>query len=350
MKLPILITLTILFHTASGQSRTDSLFEDISSSNKNSSFFRSDKVDFIQINSSITNGVKIGIVVYKPARPSRILLMSHGWHQSVTPPQKNAENLNKDFLTIQVDMRGRKYSTGKADCNGYELYDFYDAYQYVVKNYGKYISDASQVYYLGGSGGGGNGYGLLGKFPDLFCSAVISCGPSDYAAWFKQDTLGEFRDDMIPWIGSTPAQNMQAYQSRSGITTVKNLLTPVYICHGDKDVRVPVNHSRNYYQTAVKLGKEIRYLELKGVGGVRQHWENITPKQTKEQDDFQAKGLLPRKVPQLPEKGELIVAGYLVTKKFSVFLNTIDAVGRIKYDLKTRQIKFISGTGKIIWN
>ena len=32
----------------------------------------------------------------------------------------------------------------------------------------------------------------------------------------------------------------EAYKSRSGITTVENILTPAYIIHGETDIRVPV--------------------------------------------------------------------------------------------------------------
>lgn len=350
MKIRIVILMLVICEVAEGQNVTDSLFEDIqfALSDNGETFFKSPNVDFIQINSSITDSVKVGIAIYKPEKPSRILLMSHGWHQSVKPPTKDSKNPKAEFLTVQVDMRGRKYSTGKADCNGYELYDFYDAYRYVIRNYKEYITDTNQVYYYGSSGGGANGYGLLGKFPDLYCSAVISCGPSDFVAWFKQDTLGEFRDEMIPWIGCTPDENMEAYQSRSGITTVENILTPVTITQGETDVRVPISHSRNYYNKALKYGKEVHFKEFPNVG-TRRHWGNITPEQSKERDDFQKTGLQKRNPPELPDKGEFIVAGYLVTKKFSVFLNSVDSVGRIRYDLKKKKIEFLEGSGTISW-
>lgn len=47
--------------------------------------------------------------------------------------------------------------------------------------------------------------------------------------------------------------------------------------------------------------------------------------------------------------GELIVAGYVVTKHFSVFMDSIDAVGKIKYDLKAKKISFTEGRGEAIW-
>jgi len=331
----------------------DSLFKNIQigdlGKDQISKFFLSKNVDFLQIQSTITDNVKFAIVVYKPHKPSPILMIAHGWHESVTAPTEKTENPYENFLTIQVDMRGRKYSSGNPDCNGYELYDFYDAYRYVVKNYRQYISDTAQVYFSGGSGGGGNGYEILGKFPDLFCSAVISCGISDYSDWYRRDSIGEFRDEMSSWIGCTPDQNPEAYQSRSGIISVRNLLTPVYIIHGETDVRVPVTHARNFYNKAKKLSKDVYYLELKNVG-TRNHWGNITPAQEKAKTDFNLKGLEFRNPPKLPEKGKLIVPGYVVTKEFSVFLRSIDSVGLIKYDTKKQKIKFLKGEGDVIWN
>ena len=328
---------------------TDALFEDIQSKDGIRTFFTSEKVDFIRIPSTVTEDVEFSIAVYKPEKPLPVLLLSHGWHQSITAPKKDSPSLNPDFLTVQVDMRGRKYSTGKPDCNGWELYDFYDAWLYVAEHYRQYISDPSQVYYMGGSGGGGNGFAIIGKFPDLFCSASIACGISDYALWFLQDSIiGEFRDEMTPWIGYTPEQNAEAYRSRSGITTVENILTPAYIVHGETDIRVPVSHSRNFVEKAKKFRKNVHYLELKNVGD-RGHWGKITLEQEAQKKEHENGALKYHPAPQMPLKGKLIVAGYVVTKHFTVTMDSIDQVGKIKYDLKKRKITFVKGKGKVNW-
>jgi pimeloyl-ACP methyl ester carboxylesterase len=277
-------------------------------------------------------------------------LTTHGWHGHVTRPDPSSQNPYPDFVTVQVDMRGRKYSTGQPDCNGYELYDFYDAYHYVVKNYPEYLSDPDLVYFKGGSGGGGNGYALLGKFPDLFVSAVISCGISDYALWFEGDSIGEFRDEMLPWIGAAPAENRQAYDSRSGITTVQNILTPVFIVHGETDIRVPSSHARNYLHKAKQYNKTIEYLELAQVG-TRAHWGNITDEQLDEKEAFINKGLtMYTQPPHLPAKGTLIVAGFVVTKYFSVFLESVNHVANIHYDLDSKTVVFKNGNGRVSWH
>jgi dipeptidyl aminopeptidase/acylaminoacyl peptidase len=333
---------------AFAQVRVDSLFEDIRFEADGVAFFKSEKVDFLRIQSTVTEDVEFAAVIYKPAKPSPVLLLSHGWHQSVMPPAKDTPSPYPGFLAVQVDMRGREYSTGNPDCNGLELYDFYDTYLYLIEHYREYISDAGQVYYSGGSGGGGNGFAIIGKFPDLFCSAHISCGISDYAKWYENDATGEFRDEMIVWIGDTPGRNMEAYRSRSGITTVENVLTPAYIVHGETDVRVPVTHSREFVEAARKLKKQMEYLELENVG-TRNHWGRITPEQEKQKEEFGKRALAPHPAPELPAKGKLIVAGYVVTKHFSVFMDSIDSVGKIKYNLKKRKASFVKGRGKIIW-
>ena len=335
------------------QCAIDELFEDhvAPSANTAGQFFTSPSVDFIQIPSTITDEVSFAIVVWKPTQPAPVLLLSHGWHQSVQVPRAGDQNPYPGFLTVQVDMRGRRYSTGTPDANGYELYDFYDAYRYVINQYADHISDATTAYYLGGSGGGGNGYGLVGKFPDLFTSAVVLAGMSDYAEWYRQDSIeGEFRDELLPWIGTTPEANPTAYASRSGITTVPNLLTPLYIIHGKTDVRVPSSHARNYVDQAQRYHKEVHYLELDSVG-TRNHWGRITPRQAAQKQAWIHRGLHKHQQPPvLPEQGTLVVAGYVVTRHFSVFLNSIDDLGQVDYDVRVKKATLRGASGNIVWH
>ena len=142
-------------------------------------FFTSSTTDFILVESSISENVRFGVAVYKPRKPSPILLVSHGWHMSIRKPEMNEPSPFPDFLVFQVDMRGRHYSTGKPDCNGLELYDFYDVYRYACFNYTEYISAPGKVYFYGSSGGGGNALAMAGKFPDLLASFIAFSPVSD---------------------------------------------------------------------------------------------------------------------------------------------------------------------------
>lgn len=97
-----------------------------------------------------------------------------------------------------------------------------------------------------------------------------------------------------------------------------------------------------------KYQKPVRYLELENVG-TRHHWERITPEQERQREEFSRQALSVHPAPRLPPSGELIVAGYVVTKHFSVFMDSIDGVGKVKYDLKAKKISFTEGSGEVIW-
>ena len=104
-------------------------------------FFRSDYVDFLQLLSSLHPEAKSAIVVHKPPRPAPILLFTHGWHMSVQQPEEDTGNPYPGFLSVQVDMRGRAFSAGQPDANGFELYDVYDALQFARNEYADLIVD-----------------------------------------------------------------------------------------------------------------------------------------------------------------------------------------------------------------
>ncbi len=298
--------------------------------------------DLVYYNSSRNPKLRLAMRVLKPAKPSYILVMTHGWHMTIPefiPMETPQEDC--DYLTLQVDMRGRAYSEGEADCNGWELFDVVDAVNFARKNYKEYLIDSSIVYFEGGSGGGGNAYGILGKFPDFFAAATALCGISDYALWYEQDEEGEFRDEMDVWVGCTPSQNPNAYKARSGLHLLENLYTPLFIAHGETDVRVPVVHARNYVKKAKELGKTelIQYEELPNVGN-RAHWGNADAEQMERIRRMSEENrVCNRKKTVLPSKGTLIVGGYLFTQNFSVVLESLDKTAVLEYDLP--QKKFI---------
>lgn len=123
-----------------------------------------------------------------------------------------------EYLRLQIDMRGRAFSDGAADCNGLELYDIIDACEYAKKHYSKYIIDPEVVYFEAGSGGGGNCYAVISKFPDYFAAATAMCGISDYGMWYDNDRTGEFRDEMDIWIASK-SRDMTRHMHREAAYT-----------------------------------------------------------------------------------------------------------------------------------
>ncbi|MFZ4696074.1 MAG: alpha/beta hydrolase family protein [Verrucomicrobiia bacterium] len=275
-----------------------------------------------------------------PAEPRPLRVGMHGWHGQVkTPHDDNVrEDGPSDWFWILPEMRGRGDATGVPDANGWELQDVVDAVDFALREYGDRIATPESVFLTGGSGGGGNVLGLVGKFPDRFCAAVCECGISDYGLWFEHDRVGEFRDELEgkAWIGGSPATNPEGYASRGGLTTLPNLLTPLLLVHGDSDLRCPVEQARRYAAKAKPLGKKslVTYLELAGVG-LEGHFGGITPAQVEQQNrlkqDHLARHTEPRRI---PSRGRFVVTGYLKTREFEVVLDHIDRVGEVIYDLE----------------
>lgn len=293
--------------------------------------------DLIYYQSSINPELTLAMRISKPEKPSYILAGTHGWHMTI----KNFQELEKpesEYLMVQVDMRGRAYSDGQPDCNGWELYDVIDAIEYVKENYKEYIIDPEVIYFEAGSGGGGNAYAIAGKFPDYFAHVTALSGMSDYISFYENDEIGEFQDEMDVWIGDF--SNKEAYISRSGIALLDNLCAPISIVHGECDIRVPVYHARNYIATAEKCGKGhmVSYLELVGVGDMS-HYGNITEEQSAEMLAFPERYRKANRKPvQIPRKGKMKVGGYLFTKDFYVVLSSIDKMAEVEYDLDQRTL------------
>ena len=301
--------------------------------------------DFIYYPSSRTPGIKLAMRVLKPAAAGGLIAGTHGWHMSIKDfthmdqPQPGLAG-----LTLQVDMRGRAWSQGSPDCNGLELMDVIDAIEYAKVHYANLLPDPDLVYFSAGSGGGGNALALAGKFPDYFAAINALCGISDYAKWYRGDQVGEFRDELDVWLGPLAKDTAMAYAAASGITTVANLHTPLFLAHGELDKRVPVSQSRDYIKAAELAGKDqlVTYLELAGVGG-SSHFENASPADLAQIDDLSARNITRhKKRPLLDRKGKLLVAGYLVTRHFTIFLENLGTVAFLDYDLDRKHFQLKS--------
>jgi pimeloyl-ACP methyl ester carboxylesterase len=298
--------------------------------------FQSPFQDFVLYPSSVTDGIWLGMNVIKPAGKAPLLIELHGWHMSMPKPVQREEPLkDRNYLIAQIDMRGRAFSEGQQDCNGLELIDIWDAVQFVREHYQSYIADPEVVYLEGGSGGGGNVLACVAKFPDLFAAATALCGISDYRVWYEQDSIGEFRDEMDVWIGGAPAGRETAYRARSGLHLCENVLTPLYLAHGETDVRVPAWHSRAYVERMRHVGKSrlVQYDEVPGVG-TRDHYGNATAAQMQAIHEASEQNRKLHRLPvQLPGRGRFIVGGYVYTQSFRLMLESVDAVAELEYDL-----------------
>jgi hypothetical protein len=271
-------------------------------------------------------------------RPAPLLLSMHGWHGAVKSEHKDNVPTppTQVFFVVSPEMRGRGDSQGKPDANGLELQDAVDALGAARLLYPRAVADLPPRL-QGGSGGGGNVLGIVGKFPDLFTAAICECGISDYALWYRHDTVGEFRDELkdAGWIGGDPAGNPEAYLSRGGRTTAMNLLTPLLIVHGTVDPRVPFEQAQAYSDALSAHGKAhlLTMFALPGVG-TPGHFGGMTEEMAARRTALRAEHWQQHvRAPELPAAGTFVVAGFLVTRRFTVRLESADQVALLDYDL-----------------
>jgi len=267
--------------------------------------------------------------IKKDDAPRPLMLYLHTWKGSrfqMVRDVGNATWWHDRFFIIGVSMRGRgsqgkPASQGKADCGGWELQDLIDGAIFAQKKYAKFIPAGGPVYAIGHSGGCGNVMSIAGKFPDFFTALCGGSGMADYARWYRESP--GYRATMTERIGGSPDDMPEAYDSRSGITTVENLLTPMYLVHGAEDKAVPHRLTGIYADRASELRKTMEY-EL---------WKDVDHGAWGHYDRMAAFMLRYPRPPEIPAKGRFVVAGYLKTRKFEVILSSIDAVGRVQYSL-----------------
>lgn len=124
--------------------------------------------------------------------------------------------------------------------------------------------------------------------------------------------------------------------TRSGRHGVRNLHTPLFIAHGSTDSRVQICQARLYVDEAKRIGKRdlVSYYEMEGVG-TRDHFGRATSEQLNEMHQREIAHRESHRTPiTLPKQGTLWVHGYLVTKHFSVWLDSLDKVAQLTYDLE----------------
>ena len=95
-----------------------------------------------------------------------------------------------------------------------------------------------------------------------------------------------WRDCNIPdWVtqkAGDPVTEREKLLDRSPLTHAQRLHAPLYLTHGDRDNRVPVNESRALVGRLQELGKDFRYDEfpghghpLKGIAAQRRLWQGL---------------------------------------------------------------------------
>jgi dipeptidyl aminopeptidase/acylaminoacyl peptidase len=214
------------------------------------------KVETIRWKSS--DGMEIeGLVVYpvdyRPGRRYPTVLEVHGGPEgaytrgflasSGTFPQVYAAS---GYVTLLPNFRGssnygaRFAQANRADVGGGDYQDCMTGVDHLVA---QGIADPDRLAIKGWSYGGYMSGWTIGH-TTRFKAAAYGAGLSNAVSYYGTADIQFSRENLH---GGTPYSNRKAWEERSPLSYVANVKTPALIFHGEKDERVPVGQSYEFY-------------------------------------------------------------------------------------------------------
>ena len=238
-------------------------------------------------------------------------------------------------------MRGRGSSGGSKDSGGREIQDIIDCLRDAMATYPDQVNP-DQVYIVGYSGGGGNVLGALCRFPDTFAGGIDHFGMSSYSAWYAENAA--YRSKMETQIGGTPAEVPDAYASREYRDAVINYVSGhLWLIHDPDDNIVEVSHSTS-------LISALDNASLENYSYHPDDWGHASPIPDAENIWVPSIQAGTYSAWTVAESGVLQVAGWVDTKRFSLWLGSGNAeFGELTYDMTTREFTITTDTGASAW-
>lgn len=208
---------------------------------------------------SITN--LVGMVIYDTSATQRMPMVPfmHPYSDNGADPSFNTLPIvwgggTSNMLTAYASngwfvcafgMRGRG-ALGTNDDSGLELWDVWDGIAYVETNYLHILNH--YIFMDGESGGGGNTYNFICKFPGKVNAARVHAGMSDYGydstyGWYQ---VSGPHPSLIRNIGGTPAEVPDAYHARYVLDTIARAVISnsfIFVFQNTNDPTVTNNQS-----------------------------------------------------------------------------------------------------------
>ncbi|UCC38594.1 MAG: prolyl oligopeptidase family serine peptidase [Candidatus Aminicenantes bacterium] len=271
----------------------------------------------------------------------------------------------KGFFAIAPSQRGRDGSAGEGDVFCREIYDIYDAVEYVKQNYPDYI-DPTNINITGGSAGGMASIAAAVRFPDYFRMSIPYYGSPDTGHWLRllglsgktfeqwkqgvrsqgwpEGSITLFRN-IIQALGGMLHEVPDKVMARNLVLgVINNPYTQIHMIWDMQDGAAPSITMRNkaYHKSAVEMGYTNVHIHYSKVGDSIRYLHWITPDNATAQRFFIPQILAETYPPPiLADAGRLIVLGFVKTKQFLVWLGQgDDAVARVDYQVSFRRSEF----------
>lgn len=251
-----------------------------------------------------------------------VVLIMHGYSGDRKACRLDLEELSqRGVVAITPDMRGRGGSAGVWDSGGLDVHDAVDAALAVIRQFPD-EADASNINIVGYSGGGGNAFAAGCRFPDLFNTAVSFFGIPDYAGWWRDNTRPDCMEIMKQVIG-TPESNPENYEARDMIPAAGNAMKTRWWCLWDsEETMCPPSCVERWMGVHTQAGgKPNRHVTTPADALRWIHNYRAGNRHLSQADHLFLPGILAGPGAGglgLPAAGELVVPGYLVTRRFRV--------------------------------
>lgn len=301
-------------------------------------------------------------VAYTQGANKPICILMHGWDGDATSiASADMQRFARlGLFVVAVGMRGRNSASGANDASAREIHDIYDVLAYVRTNYAAYVS-TDKAAIIGYSGGGGNALAAACKFPDAWTVIASFFGISDYGrdgtdGWYANNG-GTYTASIVTAVGDTPANTPNNYYARDATAAIANFTGGyLYLYHDKQDTTVPWVHGNRIKATLDAAGMTNYSANFSDTGEFPRFTHGYPTADPSKQsvESALAADMIGRAAWTVPASGTVTVIGYIVTKRFTIWLNAngtatlgIDAAATVVYDTVTDTYTVTPLTGAI---
>ncbi len=174
----------------------------------------------------------------------------------LSPAVRGSSGFGKEFAALN-----------DGDLGGDEIIDLFHGARYLEEKLGL---EPEQIGVAGGSHGGYATMRAL-TFPEYtngrgesydFGFGISHAGFSSIVTFYHATNI----PDWIILEAGDPVEDREKLLDRSPLTHVDRLEAPLLLTHGSNDSRVGVTESRQFHESAERLGKPVQYVEFEGQG------------------------------------------------------------------------------------
>jgi poly(3-hydroxybutyrate) depolymerase len=279
-----------------------------------------------------------------------IVVHMHGFAGSVgTMMARNwIRQAQQGAFVVVPSLRSADGTAGTPDWSGREIHDIWDAVNIVRTNYATVVH-TNLVAIAGYSGGGGNAMNYATKFPDSAAVIANHFGISDYGfnttyGWYQASASVGQKSSMDTYLG-TPGAAPDNYRTRSSVEAMPINYTGgwTYFFHDAADASVSINQTLAMVTNLVANGRSnftTNYTDSPTPSAQRYLHQNPNDGSGAAASESIWLTALTSGVHNpwiVPESGTMRVNGYLVTKRFKVWLGGgTNEVATLAYNTTTR--------------